>query len=298
MRIIARSSSNRNSARARASSVLPTPVGPRKMKLPIGRFGSFSPLRARITASATAVTASSWPMTRLCSSSSRCSSFSISPSSSFVTGTPVQRLTTAAMSSSPTSSLTQLVGLVAVGGVASCGLELSSRARGACRTSARRPGSGRTAARPARSRCFVCSICSRSSADLLDRLLLGLPLRLQGVGVGLQVGQLLLQLRRAGPCDAGSVSFLSASRSISSCITRRLISSSSVGMRVDLGAQLGRRLVHQVDGLVRQEAVGDVAVRQHRRRHQGRVLDADAVVRPRTAPSARAGSRSCPRPIG
>ena len=48
--------------------------------------------------------------------------------------------------------------------------------------------------------------------------------------------------------------------------------------RVDLGAQLGRRLIDQVDGLVGQEAVGDVAVRQHRRRHQGRVLDADAVM--------------------
>ena len=34
MRTIACSSSNRNSASARASSVLPTPVGPRKMKLP------------------------------------------------------------------------------------------------------------------------------------------------------------------------------------------------------------------------------------------------------------------------
>ena len=55
MRIMARSSSNRNSASARANSVLPTPVGPRKMKLPTGRFGSFNPERARTTASATAV---------------------------------------------------------------------------------------------------------------------------------------------------------------------------------------------------------------------------------------------------
>ena len=39
MRIIARSSSNRNSASARASSVLPTPVGPRNRNEPIGRFG-------------------------------------------------------------------------------------------------------------------------------------------------------------------------------------------------------------------------------------------------------------------
>ena len=44
-------------------------------------------------------------MTRLCSSSSRCKSFCTSPSSSFDTGMPVQRLTTSAMSSSSTSSL-------------------------------------------------------------------------------------------------------------------------------------------------------------------------------------------------
>ena len=48
--------------------------------------------------------------------------------------------------------------------------------------------------------------------------------------------------------------------------------------RVDLHAQLRRRLVHQVDRLVGQEAVGDVAVRQHRRRHQRRVLELHAVV--------------------
>ena len=54
MRTMARSSSNRNSASARANSVFPTPVGPRNRKLPIGRFGSFKPERARITASATA----------------------------------------------------------------------------------------------------------------------------------------------------------------------------------------------------------------------------------------------------
>ena len=46
-RIIALSSSNRNSASARTSSVLPTPVGPRKMKLPMGRLGSLRPARLR-----------------------------------------------------------------------------------------------------------------------------------------------------------------------------------------------------------------------------------------------------------
>src|SRR3984893_15418611 len=50
MRIIARSSSNRNSASALVSSVLPTPVGPRNRNEPIGRFGSCSPARAPRTA--------------------------------------------------------------------------------------------------------------------------------------------------------------------------------------------------------------------------------------------------------
>ena len=68
--------SNIDSAKARASSVLPTPVGPRKINEPMGRFGSFSPARARMTASATACTASSWPITRSCKIESSRSSFS------------------------------------------------------------------------------------------------------------------------------------------------------------------------------------------------------------------------------
>ena len=47
---------------------------------------------------------------------------------------------------------------------------------------------------------------------------------------------------------------------------------------VDLHAQARASLVHQVDGLIRQEAVGDVAVGQLGRRHQRGVLDAHAVV--------------------
>ena len=54
MRTIARSSSNRKSASVRASSVLPTPVGPRNRNEPIGRFGSDSPARDRRIALATA----------------------------------------------------------------------------------------------------------------------------------------------------------------------------------------------------------------------------------------------------
>ncbi len=48
---------------------------PRKMKLPTGRFGSLIPLRALITASATALTASSCPITRRCRISSSRTSF-------------------------------------------------------------------------------------------------------------------------------------------------------------------------------------------------------------------------------
>jgi len=50
-----------------ASRVLPTPVGPAKMKLPIGRFGSLMPARLLRTAREIDLTASSWLMTVPCS---------------------------------------------------------------------------------------------------------------------------------------------------------------------------------------------------------------------------------------
>src|SRR5207245_213940 len=51
-----------------------------------------------------------------------------------------------------------------------------------------------------------------------------------------------------------------------------------VRQRVDLHAQPGGGLVHQVNRLVRQETVRDVPVRQGRGGNQGRVLDAHPVV--------------------
>ena len=105
----ARSSSNRNSASARAVSVFPTPVGPRKMKEPVGRFGSCRPARARRTALATAASASGWPMTRRASSSSSLVSRSRSDSSIFATGMPVHFATISAMSSASTSSFRYLL---------------------------------------------------------------------------------------------------------------------------------------------------------------------------------------------
>src|SRR5207244_703350 len=50
IRTIACSESNMNSASARASSVLPTPVGPMNRNAPIGRLGSWSPPRERRSA--------------------------------------------------------------------------------------------------------------------------------------------------------------------------------------------------------------------------------------------------------
>ena len=50
IRTIASWESNMNSASARASSVFPTPVGPRNRKTPIGRSGSWSPARERRSA--------------------------------------------------------------------------------------------------------------------------------------------------------------------------------------------------------------------------------------------------------
>src|SRR5208283_4441894 len=71
-------------------------------KRAVGRFGSESPARERRIASATALTASSWPTTRLPSISSIRSSFSRSPSSIRDTGIPDHFETISAISTSVT----------------------------------------------------------------------------------------------------------------------------------------------------------------------------------------------------
>src|SRR3546814_19355651 len=49
-------------------------------------------------------------------------------------------------------------------------------------------------------------------------------------------------------------------------------------LRIDHHTQPARGFVDQVDRLVGEEAVGDVAVRKRRRRHDGRIGDAHAVM--------------------
>ena len=100
--IIASLSPKTASARARHSSVLPTPVGPRNRKLPIGRLGSDSPTLPRRIARDTAVTASFWPMTRRWSILSILRRRFVSSALRFATGMPVHSDTTAAISSAVT----------------------------------------------------------------------------------------------------------------------------------------------------------------------------------------------------
>ena len=66
--------------------------------------------------------------------------------------------------------------------------------------------------------------------QLADRLALGLPLGGHRVGLRAQVGELLAQRLEPLPCWPRRFSFLSAASSISSCITRRVIASSSCGI--------------------------------------------------------------------
>ena len=102
-RISESSESNNSRAKILASWVLPTPVCPIKIKEPIGRLGSFSPVRLRLIALTIFCTASSCPITfsRIIFSSEE--SLFISDCSIRVIGTPLIMETTWAISSKPTS---------------------------------------------------------------------------------------------------------------------------------------------------------------------------------------------------
>ena len=96
--------SKRYSAISLASNVLPTPVGPKKMNVPIGLPASLIPARLRCTALTTVSIASSWPMTLPESFSFILSSLELSDSATLPAGMPVILEMTAAMSSGLTSS--------------------------------------------------------------------------------------------------------------------------------------------------------------------------------------------------
>ena len=227
MRIIAFSSSNKNSASARANSVLPTPVGPRKRNEPSGRFGSCKPARARRTALATALMASSCPTTRRCKCFSSLTSFSRSPSCNRETGICVQFETTSAMSSSVTSSRSNVdCRSFAVFAVAAASFFSSSGMRPywislAFASSPRRwARSSSVRSRSSSSFHFRCS--SRTAFSFCHSALSAEDFSFNSAN------SFSSFFRRS--LLAGSFSFLSACRSISCCMISRSIMSISVGM--------------------------------------------------------------------
>src|ERR1041384_726424 len=114
-------------------------------------------------------------------------------------------------------------------------------------------------------------------ANLLDGFLLGGPLSLQLVGVRPVVGEFLLEFLQSSPrCRVGFLLQCFA-------LDLQLHDSTEIlvklaGHRVNFGPELGGGFVYKVDGLVRQKPIRDVSVREHRRRHERRVFDANAVM--------------------
>ena len=114
-------------------------------------------------------------------------------------------------------------------------------------------------------------------ADALDRVLLLLPLGLHLLRALIQLGQ--LGLDRGATLLGRVVLLLSQRGELDLQLHDAAVEFVDLGgQRVDLDADLGGRLVDQVDRLVGQEAIGYVAVRERRGGDQGAVLDADAVV--------------------
>ena len=114
-------------------------------------------------------------------------------------------------------------------------------------------------------------------AQPLDAFFFGLPLGLQGAGTALQVGQFFLQLLQA--LFRGRVGLLLQCLALDfklHAAPQNFVQFGGHG--IDFGAQLGARFVHQIDGFVGEEAVGDVAIRENRGGHQGGILDAHPMV--------------------
>ena len=114
-------------------------------------------------------------------------------------------------------------------------------------------------------------------ADGVDRLALGLPVALHLRRLGVQRGELVVE---RGEARLRRVVGLLLQRDLLDLqLQDAPLDDVDLGRhRVDLDAQLAGRLVDEVDRLVGQEAVGEVAVGQHGRGDERGVLDAHAVV--------------------
>ena len=220
------SSSNRFWASAFASSVLPTPVGPRKRNEPIGFEGSLIPALERRIASVTFSTASSWPTTLLWSSSARWSVFSRSPSVSLATGIPVHFEIILQISSSVTASWTR---------ERSFDFTDSSSAASCFSSCGSLPYCNSAALLRSYFCCawaicwWTCSISSRSLLKWSTDFFSLSHCAFMPANSSRRLESSCLSVSRRS-CDKWSVSFFNAASSISSCIILRLSSSISAGM--------------------------------------------------------------------
>ena len=116
-----------------------------------------------------------------------------------------------------------------------------------------------------------------ASAGVLDGVLLLLPVAAEPVARLLQVGQFAFEASE--PFGRRGVRFLAQRLRLDFELHDPALDLVELRRhRVDFHAQARRGFVDQVDGLVGQEAVRDVPLRQHRRRHQRGVLQPHAVV--------------------
>ena len=280
MRTIARSSSNRNSASALASSVLPTPVGPRNRNEPVGRFGvgdaGAGPAHRvghRLHRGLLADDAG----TELVLHAQQLGGLALEQPAG---GDAGPRATTSAMSSAVTSSLTRRV---LRPGPAAAPASASSFSSAGISPYSSRDAVSKSPSRWARS-IWPCRSSSRSFSS---------PTRLSPA-FSAPSGRSARRAARSGrparraawPAArrTSSVSFSSASSSIFEPVdgALQLVDLDRAG--VDLHAQPRGRLVDQVDRLVGQEARGDVAVGQRRGGDQRGVGDLRPCGAPRSAP--------------
>ena len=278
IRTMALASSNRKSASARASSVLPTPVGPDEQERadrPVG-VGQAGPAAADgVGHGRHRLVLADHPGVQGVLHPHQLVHLALEQAADRHAGRPAD-------------DLGDVLGVDLFLEEALALLELVEGARWPRRSGARgrgRPRRGSRTPRPGRPRGSSRSASLRfcSSSSLRDWMVAmasfsGLPVGGHGRRTARSGWPAPRPAWPAARPTPASVSLASAIRSISSWRMRRLTTSISVGHRVDLDAQPAGRLVHQVDGLVGQEPAGHVAVGQHGRRHQGGVLDADAVV--------------------
>ena len=273
IRTMACSSSNRNSASDLASSVLPTPVGPRNRNEPVGRFGSEMPARERRTASDTARTAGCWPTNRCADPglhAQQLLGLTLQQPARRDAGPVGHDLGDVGRSDLLRHHRRQLaLGLRGLGHLALQSRDLAvaefARAAEIALTQGAIGGGPQLVD-------LLLQI-----ADPVEALLLGLPAGLQRPQFFLDVGQILGQL--AQPFDAAGVGLLLQGEFLHlHPLDRAAQHVDLLRGGVDLHPQPGCRLVDQVDRLVGKLPGGDVAIGQARGRDQGGVGDGDLVM--------------------